>query len=89
MKTIDDIFMVLEKYKETIKFLHHTIKDKNLTPDERLEREDVFTNQATKAIELLIAEARIEELNLIPNKSNNRHRDNRLATLKSKVKETI
>lgn len=43
--------MLLEKYKEDIKYLHHTIKDKNLTPDEILEKEDVLTHSIEQAID--------------------------------------
>lgn len=44
------VSMLLEQYKEAIKFLHHTIKDKSLTPDEILEREDVHTKTANDRI---------------------------------------
>lgn len=64
---LDAIFMVLEKYKENIKFLHHTIKDNDLTPDEILSKEDAYTNEANKAIQAHIdrkcMEARMAELN--------------------------
>jgi len=65
-KVTDDIFMALEKYKSDIKYLHHTIKDKDLTPDQILEREDVLTNKAKAEITALIQQrvvaGRIDEI---------------------------
>lgn len=42
--------MLVERYKEDIKYLHHQIKNKGLTPDETLVKEDVLTNQAKAKI---------------------------------------
>ena len=46
----EELLMVLEKYKEDIKFLHHQIRGQELTPDEILAKEDTETNKAKAAL---------------------------------------
>ncbi len=69
MELDENLFMILEQYKEAIKFLHHTIKDKGLTPDEILEREDVFTNSAKSKLTKYIEEEIKKAVRLTWNKS--------------------
>lgn len=59
---LDKIFMTLERYKNELALLHHTIEYKKLqlTPDQKLEKEDVITKRFTTEINSLILKARLE-----------------------------